>query len=665
MSLSITLRALLLLGVLSLAAFGSALYTSSETARLNDSYRVIAEERAPGYVALARAQRHFQLVARHLNRMILEAGDAAQQAALWREVEAELGNFHTRNGQFEAGDPEQRAVAEANRRRHAELERVAAEIRDALRAGDRALALRLARERMDPAVDALRDALVVQVNGNVEKQARLAAEARGTAEAAIRNSWIALGLVVLLGALAVFLLFARGVAVPLGRLTATAERMAAGEAEASGETVARLTRRRDEVGRLARAVDGLAAREARAREEEARTQESRAAAEAAQRTEALRGMAERVESEARVAVDAVTGRMVSVAGAAGDLSASAARVSEESARLAEAASAALGETEGVATATDEMTGSIRLVASRLADATNASRAAVAGVEQGAATIEGLQEAVGRIGEVARLIGEIAGQTNLLALNATIEAARAGEAGKGFAVVAGEVKALANLTAKRTGDIAEQIGLIENATREAVSVVRQIAARVTELDRSAADVEAAMEQQTATTEAIGRAIAGAARSVRDVESRMSRVAGEVRAAAERADAMSGSTELAVAEMGTLREKLVGILRTATPEVNRRGAPRVALQRQGELLAAGARHGVTIANLGEGGAALAEGPAGLVPGARVTLVVERVTLPAIVLEAGAGRGARLRFDTLEPVALAGLRRLLGPGAEALAA
>ena len=59
----------------------------------------------------------------------------------------------------------------------------------------------------------------------------------------------------------------------------------------------------------------------------------------------------------------------------------------------------------------------------------------------------------KIGDVVKLIRDIAGQTNLLALNATIEAARAGEAGRGFAVVASEVKSLAVQTAKATEEIA--------------------------------------------------------------------------------------------------------------------------------------------------------------------------------------------------------------------
>ena len=61
---------------------------------------------------------------------------------------------------------------------------------------------------------------------------------------------------------------------------------------------------------------------------------------------------------------------------------------------------------------------------------------------------GLAQAAAQIGDVVKLIRNIAGQTNLLALNATIEAARAGEAGRGFAVVAAEVKSLAWKPRKR-------------------------------------------------------------------------------------------------------------------------------------------------------------------------------------------------------------------------
>ena len=57
------------------------------------------------------------------------------------------------------------------------------------------------------------------------------------------------------------------------------------------------------------------------------------------------------------------------------------------------------------------------------------------------TIEALSRQADQIGDVAKIIADIAARTNLLALNATIEAARAGDAGRGFAVVANEVKQL--------------------------------------------------------------------------------------------------------------------------------------------------------------------------------------------------------------------------------
>jgi hypothetical protein len=152
---------------LATALFASALGKTLSMQALNESYRVIAEERSPGYTALARAQRHFQMVARHLNRMVIEADDPSAQLALWREVEAEIRNFHTRNGQFEAGDPGQRAVAEMNRTRHAELERAAAAVRDALAAGQHSRAVDIVRHQVDPAVDMLRDMLRDQVDANV------------------------------------------------------------------------------------------------------------------------------------------------------------------------------------------------------------------------------------------------------------------------------------------------------------------------------------------------------------------------------------------------------------------------------------------------------------------------------------------------------------------
>src|SRR5947199_633372 len=115
----------------------------------------------------------------------------------------------------------------------------------------------------------------------------------------------------------------------------------------------------------------------------------------------------------------------------------------------------------------------------------------------------LSKAASRIGDVVELINTIAGQTNLLALNATIEAARAGEAGRGFAVVATEVKALAEQTAKATGEISQQIGNIQSTTRDAVVAIQDISKTIARISEIATAIASAVEEQEAVTQQVSR------------------------------------------------------------------------------------------------------------------------------------------------------------------
>ena len=134
----------------------------------------------------------------------------------------------------------------------------------------------------------------------------------------------------------------------------------------------------------------------------------------------------------------------------------------------------------------------------------------------------LAQAASRIGDVVELINTIAGQTNLLALNATIEAARAGEAGRGFAVVASEVKALAEQTAKATGEISQQISGIQNATAQSVGAIKEIGDTIGRMSEIASAIAAAVEQQGAATQEISRNIQQAAMGTTEVSSNITDV-----------------------------------------------------------------------------------------------------------------------------------------------
>ena len=147
------------------------------------------------------------------------------------------------------------------------------------------------------------------------------------------------------------------------------------------------------------------------------------------------------------------------------------------------------------------------------------------VDQARSTTERVSElskAAARIGDVVELINTIAGQTNLLALNATIEAARAGEAGRGFAVVASEVKALAEQTAKATGEIGQQITGIQAATQDSVGAIKEISGTIEKLSEISSTIAAAVEEQGAATQEISRNVQQAAQGTQQVSSNITDV-----------------------------------------------------------------------------------------------------------------------------------------------
>ncbi|WP_022724015.1 methyl-accepting chemotaxis protein [Rhodopseudomonas sp. B29] len=221
-------------------------------------------------------------------------------------------------------------------------------------------------------------------------------------------------------------------------------------------------------------------------------------------------------------VEAVSSASVELEASASTLSGSAHRSQELTSLVASASTEAAANVQSVASAAEEMTSSVNEISRQVQDS-----ALIAGqaVEQAGKTnqrIEGLAQAASRIGDVVELINTIAGQTNLLALNATIEAARAGDAGRGFAVVAAEVKALAEQTAKATGEISLQISGIQAATQDSVGAIREISGTIGRMSEISSTIASAVEEQGAATQEISRNVQQAAQGTMRVSSNIADV-----------------------------------------------------------------------------------------------------------------------------------------------
>jgi methyl-accepting chemotaxis protein len=240
------------------------------------------------------------------------------------------------------------------------------------------------------------------------------------------------------------------------------------------------------------------------------------------------------------------------------LSTSSGETSQHAGGAVHASSAASSSVRTAAVAADELTTSIAEIARQLELTNNVVQAAVTEAKATDGEIEALAAAARKIGDVVKLIRDIAGQTNLLALNATIEAARAGEAGRGFAVVASEVKTLAVQTAKATEEIAAQILAVQSSTTGAVEAIRRIADRMREINSYTSAVAASIEQQSAATGQISCNVSTAAEGtslVVSVLGKVSDAATHTRASANAVLDGSRAVETAVAELRTEVEQFL--------------------------------------------------------------------------------------------------------------
>ncbi|GGS86489.1 hypothetical protein GCM10010156_51280 [Planobispora rosea] len=247
-----------------------------------------------------------------------------------------------------------------------------------------------------------------------------------------------------------------------------------------------------------------------------------------------------------------------LSGVSRQIAASADEASIQANNVAAAAGQVSSNVQTVAAGSEEMGASIREIAHNANEGAKVASQAVAVAESTNTTVAKLGASSAEIGSVIKVITSIAEQTNLLALNATIEAARAGDAGKGFAVVAGEVKDLAQETAKATEDISKRVEAIQADTESAVAAIAEISTIIGKINDYQLTIASAVEEQTATTNEMNRNVADAARGSADIAGNISVLANAAHVTAEGvADSQRAAANLA--ELSTRLHELVSRFR----------------------------------------------------------------------------------------------------------
>jgi len=322
---------------------------------------------------------------------------------------------------------------------------------------------------------------------------------------------------ILLGVAAGFMVGQFGIAKPMRALVGLLQKMA------KGETVEMIgADRKDEIGETVRAVDEIKvmlAQKAR-QEAEAKVKQDQIAEQ--QRKADVIKLADGFEAAVGEIIETVSSASTELEASASTLTSTATRAQELTTMVAAASEEASTNVQSVASATEELTSSVNEISRQVQESARMANEAVDQARKTNDRVSELSKAAARIGDVVELINTIAGQTNLLALNATIEAARAGEAGRGFAVVASEVKALAEQTAKATGEIGQQIAGIQAATHDSVGAIKEISGTIEKLSEISSTIAAAVEEQGAATQEISRNVQQAAQGTEQVSSHITDV-----------------------------------------------------------------------------------------------------------------------------------------------
>jgi methyl-accepting chemotaxis protein len=447
--------------------------------------------------------------------------------------------------------PEERQRLQASVKLFAAADALTLELRKAFIARDRAVLDDIVINRLYGAIDPISEEIGYLIDFTIKEVKAHFEETQATTaiETMIFVALTAIGGVIVVIGVIVVLAVTRN----LTGMTEAMSRLAGGD---TASPIPGLNRR-DEIGAMAKAVqifkdNMIAAERMRGEQEEMKRQAE------IDKKAALNNLADEFESTVKGIVETVSSAANELQATAQSMAGTADATSSRTTAVAAASEEASSNVQTVAAATEELSASVSEIGRQVDESSKIARGAVQEAERTNTQMHELAEAAQRIGDVVKLINDIASQTNLLALNATIEAARAGEAGKGFAVVASEVKNLATQTARATEEISSKIAEMQAVTNGSVEAIGAIGRTIASLNDIATNISMAVGEQLAATGEIANNVQQAASGTQDVTTNIvevTRAASETGAAASQV--LSAAGELA-RQSGSLQSNVVDFI-----------------------------------------------------------------------------------------------------------